>query len=666
MATRPKRRFVSKNNQEQLLQDFYDNLDADDDTFLGHHFVDSDGDFSDDDSDYDNGGVDDDEEIPDDVEIEPNAEGADEAIEEPETIDEPLPVERPKKQKFKSLDEVLDDDKYIDLPNQESRVFKYTDAKKTMVINWETDGNQNFLRQRGTANIVKNKPGPRGIAKRAQTPIDSFNLFFTDKMIEKIVTHTNDVIETAMERFADLLEESDKYPHFRKVDKMDISAFIGLLYLRAAFRLNLQETLEIWNHESAHDIFAATMSYNRFQFIRRFITFDDKSTRGDRWKSDKFACLRELFEMMNEQNSKRRFPSPLLAVDETLYPYHGSIGFKQYNPSKPAKYGLLYRSLCDSSVSYTYYTLPYAGKPEENTGEPGKYYVTGTDEYTKYLVTEFNRFNSIMGCNISMDRYFTSVTLAEWALDEKFTIVGTMRHDRKGIPKEMKSLNDREEKSTIYAHHSNKEIMLVSYIDKKKSGKKNIISLTTMHDKIKVTNDQRSKPQVLVMYDHTKGGVDVVDLISCHHSTRMKSKRWPLTGFAFMLDTIRTNSKTILQDNKKEYSNFEFTYQLGKALVMPKIQHRLENSNGLQIQILQKMRRVLGLPEVNVRPITNPGIAASGRCQKCVEAIVGKKNYKQDREKLNNKLKTKCHVCSCFLCKKHQYMHEVICESCFE
>ena len=216
-------------------------------------------------------------------------------------------------------------------------------------------------------------------------------------MIEKIVTHTNDVIQAAMERLADLLEESDIYPHFLKVDKMDISAFIGLLYLRAAFRLNLQETLEIWNHESAHDIFAATMSYNWFQFIGRFITFDDKSTRGDCWKSDKFACLRELFEMINEQNSKRRFPSPLLAVDDTLYPYRGSISFKQYyNPRKSAKYGLLYRSLCDSSVWYTYYTLPYVGKPEENTGEPGKYYVTGADEYKKYLVTEFNRFNSIM------------------------------------------------------------------------------------------------------------------------------------------------------------------------------------------------------------------------------------------------------------------------------
>jgi len=55
--------------------------------------------------------------------------------------------------------------------------------------------------------------------------------------------------------------------------------------------------------------------------------------------------------------------------------------------------------------------------------------------------------------------------------------------------------------------------MLISFIDKKKSGKNNIIALTTMHDKVKEIEDKRSKPQVLVMYDHTKGSIDVVDLI---------------------------------------------------------------------------------------------------------------------------------------------------------
>ena len=90
------------------------------------------------------------------------------------------------------------------------------------------------------------------------------------------------------------------------------------------------------------------------------------------------------------------------------------------------------------------------------------------------------------------------MSLAEWALEKKFTIVGTMRHDRKGIPKELKSVNDRE-KSVLYVYHEEKNVMLVSYIDKKKSGKKIVIVFTTMHDKVQVTNDQRTKPHVPVM-----------------------------------------------------------------------------------------------------------------------------------------------------------------------
>ena len=70
---------------------------------------------------------------------------------------------------------------------------------------------------------------------------------------------------------------------------------------------------------------------------------------------------------------------------------------------------MLYRSLCDSLVQHTYFTLPYAGKPED-LNEASKFYITGTDEYSKYLVENFTWFNSIKGCNITMDRYFTSIT----------------------------------------------------------------------------------------------------------------------------------------------------------------------------------------------------------------------------------------------------------------
>ena len=71
-----------------------------------------------------------------------------------------------------------------------------------------------------------------------------------------------------------------------------------------------------------------------------------------------------------------------------------------------------------------------------------------------------------------MDRYFTSVFLAEWALQKKFRIVGTMCHDRKRIPKEVKAIGNREEKSVLYVYHKEKNIMLASYINKKKIWKK--------------------------------------------------------------------------------------------------------------------------------------------------------------------------------------------------
>ena len=150
-----------------------------------------------------------------------------------------------------------------------------------------------------------------------------------------------------------------------------------------------------------------TMSLNRFNFICYLITFDDKETRNNRWKSDKFAYMKELFEDVNERNSRMSHLSPLLAIDETLYPYRGHIGFKQYNPNKPAKYSSLYRRFCDSSIPYTYYSLPYAGTPVKVESPAAKYCINGTDKYSKYLINKLPIYRNLQEINISMDRYYT-------------------------------------------------------------------------------------------------------------------------------------------------------------------------------------------------------------------------------------------------------------------
>ena len=64
-----------------------------------------------------------------------------------------------------------------------------------------------------------------------------------------------------------------------------------------------------------------------------------------------------------------------LSLDETLYPTRTQISFKQFNPSKPAKYGLLFKSVNAARYPYTFISSPYSGKPTE---EGGKFYIQGT------------------------------------------------------------------------------------------------------------------------------------------------------------------------------------------------------------------------------------------------------------------------------------------------
>ena len=118
--------------------------------------------------------------------------------------------------------------------------------------------------------------------------------------------------------------------------------------------------------------------------------------------------------------------------------------------------------------------MPYPCKLEvlDKKNLPASYYVTGADEYTKYFVNDFSTVAKMSGCTISMDRYFTSVPLAQWCL-ERNIIVGTMRLDWKGIPAEIKKIDKRDEQSTFYVYGKDDDLMLVSYVYKKKSEKKN-------------------------------------------------------------------------------------------------------------------------------------------------------------------------------------------------
>ena len=64
-----------------------------------------------------------------------------------------------------------------------------------------------------------------------------------------------------------------------------------------------------------------------------------------------------------------------------------------------------------------------------------------------------------------MDWYFTSVTIVHGALEKKITTISLMRLDRRGIPKEVKSLENSKERSVVHFFDSHEKILPVSCID---------------------------------------------------------------------------------------------------------------------------------------------------------------------------------------------------------
>ena len=551
-----KRKLPKKNYN---VDDALDYLLASDDEVLGE---------LDDDDDYDDNG---------DGNADFDVYYDEDPIAEPEDTPEVVVQEqRPKRVRLigpiNSLDSALDESHYTeyapDIPkeNLESKIDAktYKWIKSTVRTGRPTN-----------INVLTTRPGPSPAMRPKKTHSEIWSCFFTDDMIDDIIKHTNNKIESKLENLPDEIKQNNKYSYIKTVTKNELLAFFGFFYARGLLKQNLQETQRLFNSQIGHPIFAATMSYNRYCFLRSMIVFDDAASRSERWKTDRFAAFRDIFEKFNNNCAKNMAPDDFLAIDETLYPTRGGVSFKTYNKDKPAKYGLNFRSLGSSRHPYVYYTIPYTGKPEEVTDA----HIKDTMTLVKRIVEgyETNGFN-LSGTNISMDRYYTSIPIAEWLYEKKITCIATMNSNRKGLPTEMKEIKGREENSWMACKIDGGEIIINSYVVKTKSGMRNVLLLTTMEPAHYVTDDKKKKPYMYKIYDFTKGGIDIPDQRVGTYTCKVKTRKWTLVALSYVLDMARTNSQTVYKINneKTEVDSFEFGWELAKSLVKKFMLERLQ------------------------------------------------------------------------------------------
>ena len=90
--------------------------------------------------------------------------------------------------------------------------------------------------------------------------------------------------------------------------------------------------------------------------------FDDPETREARRDVDKFAPIRELWDMFIKNSELMYVPNFNLTVDKQLLAFRGRGPFKSYIPKKLAKYGNKIVPICNNNSKYLLGAIPYLGK----------------------------------------------------------------------------------------------------------------------------------------------------------------------------------------------------------------------------------------------------------------------------------------------------------------
>ncbi|KAL4008004.1 hypothetical protein ACER0C_001856 [Sarotherodon galilaeus] len=444
----------------------------------------------------------------------------------------------------------------------------------------EEDDNDDDLEPRGRG------PTEEAVAA-ARDEASSFMAYFPPEIEDSVIAMTN-------------LEADSRRPAidgWKRMGRVEFRAYVGLLVLAGVYRSRGEACESLWDAESGRETRRATRGEGG----------------GGGGGYDKLAPIRGVWDEWCARLPAMYRPGPEVTVDERLVPFRGRCPFRQYMPSKPARYGIKIWVACDARSSYAWKMQVYTGKPDKR-GPPEKHLAARVVvDLTEGLPP---------GSNVTCDNFFTSRELADRLFRERgHTVLGTLRSNRPEIPRELRCIKGRavgSVESVVLAGSAARgeggggggggegggggggrgpDTIILSYVAKKN---KNVLLLTTAppyhrrsgpepRPSRRISNGSSSssssdggggKPPLVLHYNRTKGGVDNLDKVASTYSCRRKTYRWPVALFHNMVDVAAYNAFVLWREIHPDWMAGKlnkrrlFLERLGKALARPMIEAR--------------------------------------------------------------------------------------------
>lgn len=382
------------------------------------------------------------------------------------------------------------------------------------------------------------KPGLNIELPENPEPIDFFNILFKAEMWTIITEQTNLYATQRIEN--EQLKAKSRLQKWRPVTVDELKVFFALIIIMGLTRKGDLDAYWSTDEIIATPIFGKMMGKDRFCAVLSNLHLSDNDQDP---KNDRLYKVRPFISMMRETFDVYT-PEENLSLDEGTCPFKGRVSFKVYNPMKPNKFGIKLYVVCEAKSGYCVGFDIYDADVERSCAiycQPLE--INPEYSHTTHLVIGLLSFCGLLlkGYKVYMDNYYTSPELfSELDLLNTYAC-GTVRTNRKGVPKAFTAVKRMKQGDGIFRRKGN--LLAVKFHDKR-----DIHMLTTFHeakllvtDRVNKNNEPVVKPNTIIDYCKYMGGVDVNDQICQYYEVLRKCVKWWKTLFFHLFNMLLVN-----------------------------------------------------------------------------------------------------------------------------
>ncbi|XP_050509345.1 piggyBac transposable element-derived protein 4-like [Diabrotica virgifera virgifera] len=380
-------------------------------------------------------------------------------------------------------------------------------------------------------------------------PLDFCKVFFTDNIVNHIVTETNIFYIYVCEHVE--VSAKSRLKKWKDTDFNEMWLFFGITYLMP--RVKKLRLSEYWSTNTllSTPAFSELMSRDRFFLILRMLHFSDNNLPKN---GDSLVKIRAVIDHVRDAFRNAVKPHKELCIDESLLLFKGRLFFKQYIPSKRHRFGVKFFVLCDAVTGYILDFVVYTGATTDlqtnncNLGKSGDVVLTLLARYLD------------KGHTLYCDNWYTSPSLFVWLYNRATNACGTVRKNRKYMPQMAEKLQRGE-----WSFRSDDKLLSLKYCDKRE-----VYMLTSLHNntgmetgkKDRLTGRTIVKPQCIVAYNKFMGAVDKTDMLLSSVECVRKTAKWYKKVFLHLMDMVLLNANVlnnIVAKTKTSLAEFQLT-----------------------------------------------------------------------------------------------------------